>query len=74
MLLHGSTFKTFVSWELNRARMTIRNPDLFWGGNQFIQDRNNKRLGINLLVKSCGINLKLCNQFGSLFLVILINT
>jgi hypothetical protein len=73
MLLHGSTFKNFVSWDLNRARMTIRNPDLFWGGNQFIHDRNNKRLGINPLVKSCEINLKLWNQFGSLFLVILIN-
>jgi hypothetical protein len=33
----------------------------FVDGNQFIHDRNNKRLGINLLVKSCGINLALCS-------------
>jgi hypothetical protein len=47
---------------------TIRHPDLFWVGNQFtyIYAMDIKRLGINPLVKRCGINPALW------FLVILI--
>jgi hypothetical protein len=45
---------------------TIRDPDLFWVGNQFTHDMNIKRLGINPLVKRCGINPALW------FLVVLI--
>jgi hypothetical protein len=44
----------------------IRDPDLFWVGNQFTHDMNIKRLGINPLVKRCGINPALW------FLVVLI--
>jgi hypothetical protein len=46
--------------------VTIRDPDLFWVGNQFTHDMNIKRLGINPLVKRCGINPALW------FLVVLI--
>jgi hypothetical protein len=35
---------------------TIRDPDLFQVGNQFTHDMDIKRLGINPLVKRCGIN------------------
>jgi hypothetical protein len=35
---------------------TIRDPDLFRVGNQFTHDMDFKRLGINPLVKRCGIN------------------
>jgi hypothetical protein len=35
---------------------TIRDPDLFWVGNQFTHDIDIKRLRINPLVKRCGIN------------------
>jgi hypothetical protein len=35
---------------------TIRDPDLFRVGNQFTHDMDIKRLGINPLVKRCGIN------------------
>jgi hypothetical protein len=35
---------------------TIRDPDLFRVGNQFTHDMNIKRLGMNPLVKRCGIN------------------
>jgi hypothetical protein len=35
---------------------TIRDPDLFWVGNQFTHNINIKSLGINPLVKRCGIN------------------
>jgi hypothetical protein len=45
---------------------TIRDPDLFRVGNQFTHDMNIKRLGINPLVKRCGINPALW------FLVVLI--
>jgi hypothetical protein len=38
---------------------TIRDPDLFWVGNQFTHDMDIKRLRINPLVKRCGINLAL---------------
>jgi hypothetical protein len=34
----------------------IRDPDLFRVGNQFTHDMDIKRLGINPLVKRCGIN------------------
>jgi hypothetical protein len=34
----------------------IRDPDLFRVGNQFTHDMNIKILGINPLVKRCGIN------------------
>jgi hypothetical protein len=34
----------------------IRDPDLFRVGNQFTRVMNIKRLGINPLVKRCGIN------------------
>jgi hypothetical protein len=44
----------------------IRDPDLFRFGNQFTHDMDIKRLGINPLVKSCGINP------GLWFLVMLI--
>jgi hypothetical protein len=37
----------------------IRDPDLFRVGNQFTHDMDIKRLGINPLVKSCGINAAL---------------
>jgi hypothetical protein len=45
---------------------TIRDPDLFRVGNQFTHDMNIKRLGINPLVRRCGINPALW------FLVVLI--
>jgi hypothetical protein len=45
---------------------TIRDPDLFRVGNQFTNDIDIKRLGINPLVKRCGINPALW------FLVVLI--
>jgi hypothetical protein len=35
---------------------TIRSPDLFRVRKQFTHDMNIKRLGINPLVKRCGIN------------------
>jgi hypothetical protein len=35
----------------------MRDRDLFWAGNQFTHDRDNKRPGINLLVKRYGTNL-----------------
>jgi hypothetical protein len=38
---------------------TIRDPDLFLVGNQFTHDMNIKRLGMNPLVKRCGINAAL---------------
>jgi hypothetical protein len=38
---------------------TIRDPDLFRVENQFTHDRHTMRLGINPLVKRCGINLTL---------------
>jgi hypothetical protein len=44
----------------------IRDPDLFRVGNHFTHGMDIKRLGINPLVKRCGINLTLW------FLVILI--
>jgi hypothetical protein len=34
----------------------IRDPDLFRVGNQFTHNMDIKRLGINPLVKRCGIN------------------
>jgi hypothetical protein len=34
----------------------IRDPDLFRVGNRFTHDMDIKRLGINPLVKRCGIN------------------
>jgi hypothetical protein len=34
----------------------IKDPDLFRVGNQFTHDMNIKRLGMNPLVKRCGIN------------------
>jgi hypothetical protein len=45
---------------------TIRDPDLFRVRNQFTHDMDIKRLGINPLVKRCGINPALW------FLVVLI--
>jgi hypothetical protein len=45
---------------------TIRDPDLFRVGNQFTHDMDIRRLGINPLVKRCGINPALW------FLVVLI--
>jgi hypothetical protein len=45
---------------------TIIDPDLFRVGNQFTHDMDIKRLGINPLVKRCGINPALW------FLVVLI--
>jgi hypothetical protein len=45
---------------------TIRDPDLFRVGNQFTNDIDIKRLGINPLVQRCGINPALW------FLVVLI--
>jgi hypothetical protein len=36
--------------------VTIRGPDLFRVGNQFTHDMDIKRLGINPVVKRCGIN------------------
>jgi hypothetical protein len=45
---------------------TIRGPDLFRVGNQFTDDIDIKRLGINPVVKRCGINPALW------FLVVLI--
>jgi hypothetical protein len=45
----------------NKKIMTaaIRDPDLFRVGNQFTHDMDIKRLRINPLVKSCGINTAL---------------
>jgi hypothetical protein len=37
----------------------IRDPDLFRVANQFTHDMDIKRLGIDPLVKRCGINLAL---------------
>ncbi len=34
----------------------MRDRDLFRAGNQFTHDRDNKRSGINPLVKRCGTN------------------
>jgi hypothetical protein len=45
---------------------TVRDPNLFWVENQFTHDMDIKRLGINPLVKRCGINPALW------FLVVLI--
>jgi hypothetical protein len=45
---------------------TIRDPDLFRVGNQFTHDMDIMRLGINPLVKRCGITPALW------FLVVLI--
>jgi hypothetical protein len=47
---------------------TIRDPNLLRVGNQFTHDMNIKRLGINQLVKRCGINPALW------FIVVLIMT
>jgi hypothetical protein len=54
--------------EYNKKIMvaSIKDPDLFWVGNQFTHDVNIRRLGINPLVKRCRINLALW------FLVVLI--
>jgi hypothetical protein len=73
---HNFLKGSFVSTRLDPARIdkynkkiviaTIRDPDLFHVGNQFTHGMGIKRLGINPLVKRCGINLTLW------FLVILI--
>jgi hypothetical protein len=57
---HASSFwiGSRRNWKICKKIMiaTVRDPDLLRVGNQFTHDMNIKRLGINPLVKRCGIN------------------